>query len=171
MVDLWGNIRHDFVRKREDALFFLYLLLWLIFSLRLSAEIVAIGIIISAAVYWFACSHLRYKPASDIILLKNFLIGLQYVVILVWETAKANVAVFRIVFNRTIRVDPCIIYFNANLKTNIARVVLANSITLTPGTITITLNDDLFCVHCLNREMAQSMEDSVFVRQLRKFES
>ena len=151
-------------------MFFLYLLLWLIFSKQLSIEVVTTGIIISAVVYRFACVHMRYKPATDRKLLRNMLRGIRYAFILIWETSKANVAVFRIVFSRTIEIEPRIIYFRTKLRTNVARVALANSITLTPGTITVALNDDLFCVHCLSGKIAEGIENSVFVRELLKFE-
>jgi len=151
-------------------LFFVFLLMWLVLSLKVSAEIVASGIIISFAVYRFACRHLRHKPAMDHKLLRNLWHGLCYAAILVFEIAKANFMMFRIVFSRKIEIKPQLKFFKTTLKTGSARVVLANSITLTPGTITVALNDDVFCVHCLNDEMAEGIEDSVFVRQLRRFE-
>ena len=48
--------------------------------------------------------------------------------------------------------------------------LLANSITLTPGTITVSVEDDRFCVHCLDKELAEGMEDSVFVKLLEEME-
>ena len=151
-------------------MFFLYLLLWLLFFRQLSPEVMVGGIIISVIVYRFACAHMRYKPALDYKLMRKLFHCIRYMLVLVWETAKANIIVFRIVFRRTIKVEPRIIYFHTGLKTNAARAVLANSITLTPGTITVALEDDLFCVHCLDGKLAERIEDSVFVRQLRKIE-
>ena len=151
-------------------MFFLYLFLWLIFSMRLSIEVAVVGAVISMAVYRFACIYMRYKPVTDRKMLRNLLLGIRYALILVWETGKANVEVFRIVFSQTIEIEPRIIYFRTKLKTNVARVALANSITLTPGTVTVALNDGLFCVHCLSDKMAEGIEDSVFVQQLQKFE-
>ena len=49
-------------------------------------------------------------------------------------------------------------------------MLLANSITLTPGTITVSVEDDRFCVHCLDKELAEGMEDSVFVKLLEEME-
>ena len=151
-------------------MFFLYLILWLIFSRQLSIEVIVTGIIISAVVYRFACAHMRYKLSFDYKLIRKLFRCIRYVLILMWETAKANIIVFRIVFSRTIRIKPRIIYFRTGLRTNAARAILANSITLTPGTITVALEDDLFCVHCLNSKLAEGIEDSIFVHQLRKIE-
>ena len=57
------------------------------------------------------------------------------------------------------------------LKEEGYEVILANSITLTPGTITVSLEDNRFCVHCLDRELAEGMENSVFVELLKKMEA
>ena len=61
-------------------------------------------------------------------------------------------------------------YFDTDFKTGLARVLLANSITLTPGTITVSVEDDRFCVHCLDKELAEGMETSVFVKLLKEME-
>jgi multicomponent Na+:H+ antiporter subunit E len=151
-------------------MFFLYLLLWMILSMRLSIEVMAAGVIISAAVYGFACVHMRYKKDTDYKLLRGVFAGIRYAFLLLFETAKANIALLRIVFSRTIKIEPCIIYFRTPLRTNVAQVALANSITLTPGTVTVGLEDNVFFVHCLDRKFAAGIEDSVLVRQLQKIE-
>ena len=56
-------------------------------------------------------------------------------------------------------------------RTGLAKVMLADSITLTPGTITVSVENDRFCVHCLDRELAEGMEDSVFVGLLLEMEA
>ena len=152
-------------------MFFLYLLLWLIFSMRISVETLATGVVISAAVYWFACVHLRYKPGTDVRLLRRLSLGIKYALVIIWETAKANAIVFRVVFSKKIKVEPHFVYFRTDLKSNALQVALASSINLTPGTITISLEDGLFCIHCLNRELSEGIENSLFVRYLRKLDN
>jgi len=151
-------------------MFFLYILLWLIFSMRLSAGIIVAGLIISAIVYRFACVHMDYKPADEYKLVRKWFLVLQYAYILLWETAKAVVAVLRIVFSRSINIKPRIIYFRTALKTKPALAVLANSITLMPGSVVIALEDGVFCVHCLDAKLVENIETSAPVRQLQKFE-
>ena len=56
------------------------------------------------------------------------------------------------------------------MKSEAALACLANSITLTPGTITISLDDGLFTVHCLDKSMAEGIADSRFVRLLQRIE-
>ena len=63
-----------------------------------------------------------------------------------------------------------IVKVHTNLKTETARVILANSITLTPGTITVSLTEQELLVHCLDKSLAEGMEDSEFVRLLEAME-
>ena len=151
-------------------MFFLYLVLWLILSMQLSVHIMAVGVLVSVAVYWFACTHMRYRHTINFKTIIKLFLGIRYVFVLVWETAKANMAVFNIVFGPTVSIKPRIIYFRSGLKTNVARVVLANSMTLTPGTVTVCLTGDLFCVHCLDAAFAENVKNSIFLEQLRNFE-
>ena len=151
-------------------MFFVYLLLWLIFSMRLSVEITVAGIIVSAVVYRFACVHMRYKHKTNFKIIRRLFLGIRYALVLLWETVKANIAVFRIVFRKTIKIEPRIIYFRTDLKTKAARVAFANSITLMPGSVVVALEDDLYCVHCLDGKFVEGIKDSVFIRLLRKIE-
>jgi multicomponent Na+:H+ antiporter subunit E len=74
------------------------------------------------------------------------------------------------ILTRKERMEPVLVHVHAKLKTETARVILANSITLTPGTITVSLTEDNLLVHCLDKSLAEGMEDSVFVRLLQKME-
>jgi multicomponent Na+:H+ antiporter subunit E len=54
------------------------------------------------------------------------------------------------------KIDPGIVHFRTRLKSDLARVILTNSITLTPGTITLDLNDDHLVVHWLDAKTSHS---------------
>ena len=66
--------------------------------------------------------------------------------------------------------EPVIVKFRTSLKKEVTRVILANSITLTPGTITVSLEEDELTVHCLDKSLAEGMEDSIFVKMLEKMD-
>ena len=78
--------------------------------------------------------------------------------------------VLKIILSPELQPEPAFVYFDTDFKTGLARVLLANSITLTPGTITVSVEDDRFCVHCLDKELAEGMETSVFVKLLKEME-
>ena len=67
-------------------------------------------------------------------------------------------------------VEPRLVYFKSPVATDTGKVILSNSITLTPGTITCGVGKDLFCVHALDGRFAGGMEDSVFVTEIHKLE-
>ena len=90
--------------------------------------------------------------------------------ILVLEILKANFATIKLITTSNYEIEPVIIKFRTKLKTKEARVILANSITLTPGTITVNLEEDEYTVHCLDKDLANGIEDSVFVKLLEKIE-
>lgn len=151
-------------------MFLIFFLIWIIFNGQLTLEIALFGVAISGAVYWFICRFLDYKPANDLILCKRFFLVLHYVFVLLIEILKANGAVFRMIYSEKYCFEPAVVHFKTTLHTTFARVLLANSITLTPGTITVSLMDDEYVVHCLDKELAKGIDSSVFIRLLERIE-
>ena len=150
---------------------FIIFALWIVFNGGFTLETVLLGVAISVSLFLFICRFMGYSPDTDVKIARNFFRALRYAALIIWETVKANLYVSRIVYSRKIEIRPQMVFFKTRLKTTAARVMLANSITLTPGTLTIVLNEDLLCVHCLNHDLATDIDKSVFMRQLEKFEA
>ena len=93
-----------------------------------------------------------------------------YGIVLLVEIVRANFTIIRLVLAPSIQVSPCLVKFRTPLRTNAARIALANSITLTPGTITVSLEDDELLVHALDREIADGLQGSIFERLLARME-
>lgn len=155
----------------RDNMFLVLFLLWIIFNGKFTLEIALFGIVIAAAIEFFMYKYMDYKPKTTVNLIKNFFRIIKYVLVLIAEIAKANYQVMHLILNAKYEVEPQIIQFRTHLKSEAARATLANSITLTPGTITVTLEDDRYTVHCLDKELANGIEDSVFVKMLEKMEA
>ena len=68
------------------------------------------------------------------------------------EIFKANLAVLRLVMKPEIDIEPRLIRVPSDQRTDLGRCVFANSITLTPGTVTVDIEDDGFLVHALDGE-------------------
>ncbi|MGN0506019.1 MAG: Na+/H+ antiporter subunit E [Lachnospiraceae bacterium] len=151
-------------------MYVVFLLLWIIFNGQFTWEIFFIGAVISALLYWFVCRFMDYSPKKDLVALRNVVRVIRYVLTLIWEIIKANAKVIFYILTSKYEVEPKLVRFQTDLKKETSRAALANSITLTPGTITVTLQDNEYLVHCLDKEMAEGMEDSTFVRQLRNME-
>ncbi len=92
-----------------------------------------------------------------------------YVLILLFEILKANISVIPFIFGKK-QPRGITVEFDSPLHGGTANAVLANSITLTPGTITVDARDGHFKVHCLSPEFSQGLDSSVFVGQLLKIE-
>ena len=152
-------------------MFVIFFLVWVIFNGQLTLEIALFGLAVSGAIYWFICRFLDYSPAKDLILCKRFFLVLHYVFVLLVEILQANGAVFKMIYSEKYCFEPAVVHFRTTLHTNFARVLLANSITLTPGTITVSLKNDEYVVHCLDKELAKGIDSSVFVHLLERIEN
>lgn len=157
--------------KGDGPMFLLILAVWLILNGKVTVEICAFGVLISAALFYFMCRYMEYSLRKELLLFRLTPLFLRYFWVLVEEIVKANVCVLKIILSPSLEPEPAFVYFDTEFRTGMAKVVLANSITLTPGTITVSVEEDRFCVHCLDRELAEGMEDSVFVELLKEMEA
>ena len=151
-------------------MYIIFFLIWIIFNGQFTWEIAAFGAVIAGFMYLFICKFMDYKPRTDILIAKKLFLVLQYVFVLIKEIIKANFQVIRMIMSSRYVLEPAVVRFKTNLKSTPARILLANSITLTPGTITVTLNEDEYVVHCLDKELAEGMNSSVFVSLLERLE-
>ena len=86
------------------------------------------------------------------------------------EILKANLATSMAILSYEKEPHPVLVRFRTKLRSRITRVLLANSITLTPGTITVALEGDELTVHCLDESMSLGLENSAFEQLLLKME-
>jgi len=148
----------------------LFFLAWIIFNGRVTLEIVLFGIVISLAVFAFLCRFMDFSLLRERNFYRRLPRYLQYVFVLVKEIVSANLTVCRMILTRKEIMEPVLVRVHTNLKTETARVILANSITLTPGTITVSLTGQELLVHCLDKSLSEGMEESVFEKLLEKME-
>ena len=144
--------------------------LWIIFNGNITCEIVLFGLVLSAGVYFFMCRFLDWSIKRDLILFKRGKWFLYYLCVLFVEIVKANFATIRLVFSGKYEIEPVIVTFQVPIKSRTLRVILANSITLTPGNITVSMTEEEYVVHCLDKDFSKGLEDSVFVQILQKME-
>lgn len=152
-------------------MYIIFLLLWIMLNGQFNLEIVCFGVVIAGVLYAFVCRFLDYSPKKDLLLMRKLPYILAYILILIWEIIKANMDAIRLSLSVRNEVDPVIVRFRTDLKSRAARVALANSITLTPGTITVALEEDELIVHALDETLIEGIDESIFVRMLRKMEA
>lgn len=145
-------------------------MLWIILNGRITFEILAFGVVIAGAVFLFLVRVLGYSAGTELRILKSLPLILLYILNLIWQIIKASCSVMRIAFSPSVRPDPVLFELKSGLKSHFLNVVLANSITLTPGSYTVLLEGDRLTIHCLRKEFAYDMGDSSFLHLLRRFE-
>lgn len=148
----------------------LFFIFWLVLNSRITAEILCIGVVLTLIIYLFAHICLKYSWKMELTILKILPLAVVYLLVLAFEICKSNIKVMLIVWIKRIPIEPAVVKLKVPFKTDVARAVLANSISLTPGTITAAVEGDVFYVHCLSREMIDGIEDSSFVKLLRVME-
>lgn len=151
-------------------MFILYFALWVILNGRWTTEIGLFGLAFAAVAYVFSCKFMGYKLSVDIALLRRVPSALRYLAMLLKEIVKANVTVMRMVLDRGFEPEPQLVQFDVDLVRDRHRVALANSITLTPGTITVSLDGSHYVVHCLDKSMVDGLDDGAMPTMLVEME-
>ena len=89
---------------------------------------------------------------------------------LLWQIVLANIDLALRTLHPKMPINPMLINFKNNLKTDLGMVILANSITLTPGTVTIDVNKNEFLVHVISEKAAQSLISGEMQARVKKIE-
>lgn len=147
------NIKRALENKVRDkvVLFVTLLLFWVMLNGTLAADSFIIGILVSFSITLLFCSGLsfftefRATPQA-------FVAGIFYYVYFFKELVKSNFKLAAIVINPSLPINPGIIKVRTKLKSKMGRLMLANSITLTPGTLTVELDGEWIYVHCVTVE-------------------
>ncbi|KYK28000.1 MAG: hypothetical protein AYK19_05975 [Theionarchaea archaeon DG-70-1] len=159
--------------KRVISVFFTTLVLWVLLTWQEIEEQglppFAVGVVASVIITAFSRNlfpGISLHPRRVI----YFLI---YVPAFIWEMIKSNFDVAYRVLHPKMPINPGIVRVPTTLKSGYGKTILANSITLTPGTLTLDVKDQNFYVHWLNiqtydPEEAAEMITGRFMRFLRK---
>lgn len=152
-------------------MFILFFICWVIFNQAFTLEIAIFGIAISLLMYLFVCKIMGWSFKKDLLTLGKLFLIIGYILALFWEILKANVNLYKIFFSKQMKTrEPVVVKFTTKLRTRTARVFLANAITLTPGTITVSLEGHELTVHCFDKSLAKGLNDTIFEKKLMKIE-
>lgn len=143
---------------------------WVIFNQNFTLEIAIFGLVISAVIYLFACKFMDFSVQRDLFIMKKIPRMLLYIIVLFKEVIKANFVLIKVFVIGHKDREPVIVEFESKLQYQVSRVFLANAITLTPGTITVSLEGNKFKVHCFDKSLAAGLNDTVFEKHLLKIE-
>ncbi len=145
-------------------------LFWLLLSGHYPPFLITAGLGSALAIVWFADRRMsvvdgeghphHLAPAA-----------LSYWPWLAWEIAKAAWDVMKIIVHPGLPISPQLVRVPASQETEVGRVIYANSITLTPGTISLALDDGGILVHALTRDGAAGLAGGEMDRRVTRFEA
>ncbi len=137
--------------KKLFSTMLIYFLFWLAYTSSLIFEDMLVGFVLS-----FLLSLFTYKSFSslnsDNNLIVRFINTIKYIPLFIIEMIKANIDVARRVINPKLPINPGIVKVKTGLKSDYAKLFLANSITLTPGTLTMDVIEDNLYIHWIDVE-------------------
>jgi multicomponent Na+:H+ antiporter subunit E len=128
------------------TLFIISLLFWLLITLSLSLDNIIVGIIAALITSLLFGNHF-VKSVGKFAELPRYGWLLLYIFIFLWECIKANFDVAYRVLHPAMPIKPGIVKVKLGIQSDIAKTMLANSITMTPGTIAVDVIDDIMYVH------------------------
>jgi len=128
----------------------------------ITGAIVSFVIVLITAKYFSCCG-------LDILLPKKLFLIVKYFFVFMIALLKANIDVAKRVLSPSLPINPGIVEFETKLTNEFAKMVLANSITLTPGTLSVDMIGNRFYIHWIDvitedpkeahREIAKDFED------------
>jgi multicomponent Na+:H+ antiporter subunit E len=141
---------------------------WMLWSGHTDALLVTFGVLSTVAVVAIAARmRIVDEEGAPLALPRR---AVLYVPWLLWEIAKANVDVARRILTPSLPIHPTVIRVKAGQRRDLGRVIYANSITLTPGTVSIDMEGDEIVVHALSREAALGLRSGQMDRKVSQFE-
>lgn len=145
------------------------MLFWIAMSGFLDAIHLSLGVLSVAGVLAFNYQlkkHRFYSDDMDNLDDLRFFRAFYYFFWLIYQIIMAGFHVMGIILKPSMPIETCIIKFRVDLPSSHAKMILGNSITLTPGTLTIDIEDDLFTVHALDKSSYESLENDEMPRQV-----
>jgi multicomponent Na+:H+ antiporter subunit E len=154
---------------QRASLFTALFIFWLALSGHYTIFHTAAGAISAALIVWFAERRLKVLDLEGHAIHLT-LRAITYWPWLIWEICKAAWDVTKITLRPTLPISPQLFKTKATQKTDLGRVIYANSITLTPGTISIDLEGKSILVHALTKAGADGVESGDMDRRVTHFE-
>ena len=143
--------------------------LWILLSGHYSPLFVGLGVASVVLVTLMVHRMNRADGTRYELPLRWFAFG-RYVLWLFAQIVRANVEVARLAFRPRLELSPRMVRVKALPRTELGRVIYGNSITLTPGTVTVHLDDEEIDVHALTRESAATLESGAMGRRVAELE-
>ena len=140
-------------------IFGLLFLTWIIFSGLLDPFHMTLGLISCGFVAWISGDLLFENRSTNLInRLAQAFRFIGYICWLLYQIVIANLHLLKLAFVGPKALQPQIVRYESELESDFEKFLLANSITLTPGTVTIKIMDDIFYIHAISDVAAKGLD-------------
>jgi len=150
-LDKNGNFS---LRERLKSFFWLFsflIVLWMVLTATFNSQEFLLGISIC-----FVIALITHKFYIELgfpsISIKKICFFIVFILVLFYEILKANIDVALRIIRPSLPINPGVVVIKTGLKSDIAKTILANSITLTPGTFTLDIQGDKLLIHWIDVE-------------------
>jgi len=154
------------------ATFIIMACFWVIFSSRFDFFHLSLGAV-SCFLVATLSSDLMFPSGIRLSVIRRWMGMGMYIPWLLYQIFLANLHVMRLALHPRMMdlIDPKIIAFDSRLKSDFSRTIFANSITLTPGTITVNVSAlGRYSVHCIDAQSGEALPGDMEARVARVFE-
>lgn len=155
--------------KHSFTLFLLLAISWFLWSGHVEPFVLALGVLSCLFSMWI-CRRMRIVDEEGAPVQLGIRPFTTYAPWLIKEIVVSNIAVTKIVLSRKMPLQRNLIEVGASQKTELGRVILANSITLTPGTVSVNLQANRILVHAVAFEGAEEDLSGEMDRRVRRLE-
>ena len=146
---------------RYITLFILSLIFWLLLVFKITVPYLIVGSV-AALLCTLFFGRFFIKNVYKLLQPQRYFWFIVYLFVFLWECIKANLDVaYRVI---TMRIRPGIIRVSSDLKSDLGIFMLANSITLTPGTITVDIDEDTHDLYIHNINVGEGDEAKPVIR-------
>ena len=147
---------------RYITLFILSLIFWLLLTFKLTFPNIIVGSVASLICSLFF-GRFFIRNVNKLLQPHRYFWFIVYLFVFIWECIKANIDVAYRVLHPAMPIRPGIVKVKTELKSDMAKMLLANSITMTPGTISVDIIDDTLFIHWI---YIRSEDPEVYTSQI-----
>ena len=150
-------------RGSQSIGFALAFIVWLMLNWKLDAITLSLGLAFSLLASMFFGELITVTPERALHINRYFWF-LYYIPVFLWQMFKSNIDVAFRVLHPALPIDPGLIKIRTQLKSEVSRALLANSLSLTPGSTTVDIIGDEIYVHCIDVNRPVREEAALFER-------
>lgn len=155
--------------QRAITTFILLFSVWLLLSGHTEPLLVGLGAASCALVVWLSARmHILDEESYAYHILVRLIGFLPW---MLWQVVKSNIYVAKLILSPSLPIRPYLVHIRVRQHTTIGQVIHANTITLTPGTLTLDVRDNSFLVYALTPDIIEESGTEELDQRVAKLES